>query len=336
MNPFRPDPVPVRPAQAFCGCLAWVLAVAAAFVCLVQALVPADFDSLFPLPQLVAFGPWFGLLAAIAAVCGVWGRRRAAVAVALACVVYQGFWCVGYWLPDKGFGGDAPAASARVMTLNCYFGGADAREIVETVDREGVQVLCLQEVTPTLYDELEAAGLSERLPYWCGQITGNQIWSAVPLEHAANDAVGYSGSLMPAATVDLGWGPVRVVSVHTCAPVPGLERYWDESLYKLARLRPSDSANAVPYLLMGDFNATIEHASFQAILASGFTDGAQAAGEGLVFTWPVNTGCPVPLVAIDHMLLDDGLRAGEFVYATVAGTDHRAVLATVWGTAATE
>ena len=324
-----------RPGSRVLGPIAWILTLCAALDCALQAFVPASADGVFPIPQIVAFGPWFGLLALVATLLALYSRRRIAAVLALLCVLYQGWWCVGYCLPHDSPSSPtetitADVAPTRVMTLNCYFGQADAQAITEVVAQEGVAILCLQEVNATLYEDLLACGLGDLLPYWCGQVTGNQLWSIYPLADPVDDAVGYSGSAMPAATIDAGWGPIRWVSVHTCAPVPGLEPYWDESLHRLSQIRSYDGqAPSTRYILMGDFNATIEHASFRAILANGFFDGAWQAGEGLVFTWPVNQGIPA-LVTLDHIVLDDGLRAGEFAYVTVAGSDHRAVLATVW------
>lgn len=327
-----------RPGGRILGVIAGALTACALIDCLLQALVTAQYDGLFPIPQIVAFGPWFGLMAVLAALCALYSRRRLVLILALACALYQAWWCAGYWIGAPSAHAEQPVHSSatetdpaclRVMTLNCYFGNASAQQIVDTVDQEGVELLCLQEVTENLYTALEEAGLDERLPYWCGAVTGNQIWSSVPLDNPVSDAAGYSGSSMPAATLHLPWGSLRFVSIHTCAPMPGLEHYWDESLYKVAHLSDYDTeADHASYILMGDFNATIEHASFQAILEQGFVDGALKAGEGLVFTWPMNKGIPA-LVTLDHILLSGQVVAHDFAYATIAGSDHRAVIATI-------
>lgn len=99
----------------------------------------------------------------------------------------------------------------------------------------------------------------------------------------------------------------------------------------LAEVGSSDEgapADGTPYLLAGDFNASLYHASFRTILGSGFVDGAREAGEGLAFTWPADGPLP-PLVTLDHMLLGTGLAATDFGYLDIPGTDHLAVLATV-------
>ena len=195
----------------------------------------------------------------------------------------------------------------------------------------GVDVLCLQETTAALVDALERAGLADLLPHRVGPTVGSQIWSRLPLADEVNDAVGYEGSAMPAATIAADGLSMRVVSVHTCSPTPGYERLWARSLGLLAEVGSSDEgapADGTPYLLAGDFNASLFHASFRAILGSGFVDGAREAGEGLAFTWPADGPLP-PLVTLDHMLLGTGLAATDFGYLDIPGTDHLAVLATV-------
>ena len=324
-------PSPRRaPWRSALGVLAIVGTGVAAAVCLAQALLPLEASWVFPVPQLVAFGPWFGLLALACGILALVARRRLVAVVALACVLYQALACAGYWIPaaDPRSPSASVTAPLQVMTLNCYFGQADAQGIVDAVRDQDVQVLCLQETTQRLTEALYACGLDDLLPYTAGPVTGDQIWSALPLEDEVDDAVGYSGCLMPAATVEVGDLRLRFVSIHTCAPMPGLEGYWFESLSRIAALRGYDAGlqSQDRYVLMGDFNAMLGHRVFQVILDQGFTDGVEAAGEGLVFTWPIDRG-PGPLVTLDHILLDEGLGLGGITYLDVPGTDHRGILA---------
>lgn len=318
------------PVRKVFGTLAAIGTALAAGVWLLE-LVPLEFSWVFPIPQLVAFDVWFGLLALICCALAAVARRRTVALVALICALLQLGGYLGYWTGVRNEQGPAPQeASVRVMTLNCYFGQADAQIVADTVREGGVQVLCLQETTSELTDALYDHGLGDVLPYWVGSVTGDQIWSAFPLQNEVVDAVGYSGCAMPAATAQIGDERLRFVSIHTCAPMPGLEGYWFESLGRIASLRGFD-AGLEPqdrYVLMGDFNAMRGHRAFANILDRGFTDGVRAAGEGMVFTWPIDKG-PFALVALDHILLDRGLDLRNVAYIDVAGTDHRGVLATV-------
>lgn len=311
--------------------LAWLFAGIALFGLLVCWCTPPQLERVFPVPQLAAAGPWYALPAAAACALGVWSRRKFVFTVALVCLIVQVAIVVPWWLPTI----ETPSglSALRVMTLNAYHGRADARSIVDVVVEQGVDVLLLQETTAELVSALEQEGLTELLPNRVGAIVGSQIWSSLPLTDAVDDAVGYEGSSMPAATVEL---PVdgkrmRVVSVHTCSPTPGYEGLWARSLGLLASIPENDPGtydDGTPYLLVGDFNSSVYHASFRTVLNAGFTDGACASGEGLAFTWPVDDG-RFPLVTLDHVLLGPGLAAGSFAYIDVPGTDHLAVIATV-------
>ena len=325
------------------GAFAWLLAAVALAGLLVCWCVPPRLEGTFPIPQLAAVGPWYALPALAACALGVWSRRRSAILVALVCLTLQIAVLVPYFVPsattpsqrDASVGAAAtdPAASGslRIMTLNAYHGQANAAAIVEAVREQGVDVLCLQETTGALVGALERAGLADLLPYRVGPTVGRQIWSRLPLSDEVDDAVGYEGSAMPAARVAADGLNVRVVSVHTCSPTPGYERLWARSLGLLAAVGGSDAGapdDGTPYLLAGDFNASLYHASFRAILDDGFVDGARAAGEGLAFTWPADGPLP-PLVTLDHMLLGTGLAATDFGYLDIPGTDHLAIVATV-------
>lgn len=330
-------PCTKRPTSSWlaraCACLA-VLGV------LVSWCVPSQVDGVFPIPQLAAAGPWYAVPALAAVLLGAWSRRRVALALGALCLAVQLAVAVPFWVPDglaaDAAGGSAAApaaepASVRVMTLNAYFGQADARAVVDAVRDEGIEVLCLQETTAAFTEALEEAGLDGLLPYRTGSTVGNQVWSSLPLEDAVGDAVGYSGSAMPAATVELADGSrLRFVSVHTCSPSLGYEGLWHYSLAMLAKVGALDGGRGenAAYVLAGDFNASFSHASFRAVLDAGFVDGALQAGEGLHFTWPAGSALP-PLVTLDHILLADGLTARDFSYVDVPGSDHRAVLATV-------
>ncbi len=306
--------------------------------------VPSQLDGVFPVPQLAAVGPWYALPALAGLLLALRAHRRAAALVALASLAVHIAIATSFWIPsatvpitaNEPLNGSpavstAATASLRVMTLNAYRGQADAQAVAAAVRGQGVEVLCLQETTATFTEALEEAGLGAVLPYRAGSAVGNQIWSSLPLEGAVADAVGYPGSAMPAATVELADGMrVRLVSVHTCSPSLGYEDLWHYSLAMVAKTGSLDGGRdgAVPYLLAGDFNATLYHASFRAVLAEGFSDGALQAGEGMAFTWPANAAVG-PLVALDHILLADGLAARGFVYVEIPGSDHLAVVATV-------
>ena len=198
------------------------------------------------------------------------------------------------------------AAQIRVMTCNVYKGAASAQSIVNAVREQHVQVLALQETTVDFVEELEAAGIDELLPHSerssSDGVYGNGVWSAHPLADVATDDIGSSASAMPAGTVSIeredgSIARVRLVSVHTCSPGPGYWDLWRRSIEEIGVVRERVATdNGLGYVLLGDFNATYDHAPFREMLGEGeaggasLHDAAREAGQGIVATWP--SGAP--------------------------------------------
>ncbi len=104
---------------------------------------------------------------------------------------------------------------------------ADAGKIVETVKAEHVEVLALQEVSWSLLDRLNDAGIANYLPY---SVTAQQTWhdnggvnvlySAAPMEDVEQNLIPVESSSVSAATIDFGGTKVRFGSVHPFSPRP--------------------------------------------------------------------------------------------------------------------
>ena len=263
--------------------------------------------------------------------------------MAVLAIALQAFWQYPFFYQPSKLPRAAVAAAsgetvntddgyARLMTCNVYKGRADAREIVDLVRSEHVEVLALQETTDAFVDDLNRAGIASYLPY--AQVSssdgvyGNGLWSASPLDDPSDDDVDSSASFMPGATVAFNDGQtqIRFVSVHTTSPTDGYWQQWKRSLDELGRLRYDTSRR---YVFMGDFNATDDHTPFRNFLGARFTDAAKQAAGGLVFTWPANIDYVPTFAGIDHIVLDSGMLAGRVKSLKIDGSDHKALLATV-------
>lgn len=341
-----------REAARMLGLLVCLTCLIFSLAAVASSLVPDEADLFPPVPQLAALLLPLATLALVmvpvAELCG--GRRIAAVlalsaALGLACTL-TGVWrasggslrlslpasvqdMVADQYPGSAQGG-TPAqgqGGVRVMTVNAHVGQADAAQIVALVRDLSVDVLFLQEVTPGLQERLLSAGLGQLLPERAGAALGEQVWSRLPMSDAVDDAVGYSGSSMAGATLQTPVGRLRVVSVHTCSPTPGYERYWNQSLSDVASLPDRDPVGTPQdtYLLAGDFNATSGNASFRFVLGRGLTDAASLTGTWWHGTWPSFA----PVAALDHVLLPDGLGVGKLSYVDVSGTDHVGIVCDV-------
>ncbi len=283
----------------------------------------------WPLAPLMAFTP-YALVAALVPL-GVtlllrqwWAAGVAlAVAVALAAVV----------LP-RGFGGPDPAGTAsgpelRVMTMNMKFGAADPDEIVQLVRDNKVDLLALQEYTSRASRALQAAGLESLLPvsvqygFKSDQPGGSALYSRFPLTDTGYRKLSeYFGQAY--ATVHVpGASPVLVESVHPCAPSAGDQMgCWRDGLAQ----EPRASRSGPVRLLMGDFNATLDHAPLQSLLRSGYRDAAATLGDGFETSWPYD-GTLLPPVTLDHVLADPRIAVRSLSLHAVRDTDHRSVVA---------
>jgi endonuclease/exonuclease/phosphatase family metal-dependent hydrolase len=128
---------------------------------------------------------------------------------------------------------------------------------------------------------------------------------------------------MPRAAVAVpGAGEVEVASVHTAPPTGSTAiETWEEGLDALPATGETDTLT----LLVGDFNATLDHAAFRDVVDRGYVDAGDATGEGLRFTWPERLQRPG--VTIDHVLADERIAITGYDVHELPDSDHRAVSA---------
>jgi endonuclease/exonuclease/phosphatase family metal-dependent hydrolase len=268
-------------------------------------------------PQVAAAAPWAALGLRLA------GRRGPAATAALAAVA------LGLVVRPRGIPTPQPEASGlvlRVLTANLYVGRADAEVIVARVREAGVDVLFLQELTEEAATRLKQAGLEDLMPHaqleLRGGSRGSGIYSRFPLSEGP--PVASVRAAQPTALLALPGGEtVELVCVHPSAPDlarKGAVR-WRTDLAVLPR--PGE----LPRIIAGDFNATLDHAAFRAVLGLGYADAALQAGIALTPTW----GLPGKgaVLTLDHVLVDRSCAVRACSVHVIPGSDHRAVYAEI-------
>jgi endonuclease/exonuclease/phosphatase (EEP) superfamily protein YafD len=230
-------------------------------------------------------------------------------------------------MPRRQPAADGPAL--RVLTANLLVGRAAETLIVDLARRTRADVLFVQELTEDAVSRLKLAGLGDLLPNEVTDVRANTargsgIYARYPLSGGLSLAP--TTIAQPTARLDLPSGqPVQLVCVHLRAPSPpwraGAVDRWRSDLSVLPP--PGD-----PLVIMaGDFNGSLDHAYFRALLRSGYADAASQAGIGLVPTWgPEPRGRPA-LLAIDHVLVDPRCAVRAASVHALPGSDHRAVYA---------
>lgn len=276
-----------------------------------------------PLVPLMAFTPYVAAGALLVSGIAVALRNWAAAAVAGLATL-----CLAAAVLPRAVGdGTAEAAgrtTLRVLSTNVYRGKADPEQLVALVDRLRPDLLAVQELTPRFARELRRAGLGERLSHAIVEVrqgaAGGGLYSRLPLRPLASGSPSFFRQ--PRAALRLPDGSrVRVVDVHPLTPGRiGIDA-WNDSL---GDLPPTGSG--APWVLIGDFNATLDHSRLREVLDRGYRDAGDVAGEGLEPTWP-NDGSLGPLITIDHVLADRRLGIVDYEVEELPGSDHRPVWA---------
>lgn len=315
---------------------------------MVLRMTPNGLDGKRYIPLIVAFVPWMAVLSAAILLISLISRRRVLAVISVLCLVIQLVWHVGFLYPRVSLSSAARTAVAsatasvddryaRLMTLNTRNGQADAAQIVQTVREQHVEVLALQELNSSMISRLNEAGIRELLPYSVvasaspsdnGGVNG--LWSDAPMTERTGDLIPIEASSIPAASIDFDGTLIRFGSVHPFSPRPSNQGLWDRGLGTISQLQDDDHT----FVLMGDFNATWDHASFRYLLGGRFVDAGENAGEWFHMTYPANKRLfgwiPVPAaVEIDHIVHDRSVVVGDLDAVTVSGSDHNALLGTL-------
>ena len=298
--------------------------------------------------RLVAFTPYalglyllalVVLLVASLRTRGGWrALLRTLAAVALLGVLLHAGWASGPFVGGTPARAASSARPVTVMTSNLRFGRADTAALVELAVRRHVDVLVLQEVTPTALAGLEAAGAGQVWPHRAGApapgAAGTVVFSRGRLARVHRLGTPFGSYRMTAGLPPRshrGGGRVTLLAVHPRPPIGNVTGWRADQDTVREAAREADG----PTILAGDLNATMDHSSLRELVGRGYADAATQARSGWQPTWPsagvvrhLGFGVP-PLVAIDHVLLRGGLRADRTEVVAVDGTDHRALDATV-------
>ena len=278
------------------------------------------------LVQLFAFTPYVAAWVWLPVIFAATGRHWAAGGLALVAAVILTACVLPRAVPGRGPSG---GVALQVMTSNLLFGRADPATVVRLVRDHDIEVLAVQEFTPEAQAGLRAAGLDDLLPYSSlaaeTGTTGSGLYSRFPVTAAGAHRNG-GGFMQAYGTIQPpGSDPLIVESAHPNAPfaVSALND-WREDLAKQPHADPDGPAR----ILLGDFNATLDHAELRDLISHGYRDAAVLAGKGLVPTWgPYHGPRRLPPVTIDHVLVDARIGVRDVRVHRVPDSDHRAVLA---------
>lgn len=275
----------------------------------------------YPLIPLLAYTPYVAVAALLLTGVAVALRNWAASSVVAVATI-----CLAAVVVPRTIGSPGDPAGHEqlaVLSANIHHGTADPEALIALVERLHPDLLSVQELTPRFARELRAAGIDRLLPeselVVQSKVSGAGLYARHPL-HGLPEPARFQFR-MPRAAIDLPGGrPLRVVGVHPYPPQPERVEEWSSALESL----PS-AGSGVPWILAGDFNATLDHAELRDLIGRGYEDAADETGKGLEPTWPV--GRHFLPVTIDHVLADRRLGISRYEVIDLPGSDHRAVFA---------
>jgi len=254
-------------------------------------------------------------------------RRRRGPALPLVLVAVVGLLLHVWWYAPQLTGANPPPAEDAtplvVVTANLRLGEADGVELVRAVFDEHADLLVVQEVTQALLADMDRAGLAELLPYRVGEPGGSATGTMAFARVELTDQVRVPTSL---GSWGFAMGDLRVLAVHPTYPVDASGWARDHGVIAEA------VADQRPDLVLGDFNATMDHVQMRALVDDGYRDVGELDNGGWLPTWPAEgrfDWLGLPLAQIDHVLVGSELAALGMHTVEVPATDHRAVVARV-------
>jgi endonuclease/exonuclease/phosphatase (EEP) superfamily protein YafD len=281
-----------------------------------------------PLAQLIAFTPYVAALSPIPFLLALTTRRWWAAGLAAVAGLVLVAAVLPRWIADGDALAEATGPRLRVLSANLLAGQADPAAVVALVRDHDIDLLAVQELTPEEVQRLDAAGLAGLLPNRVIDPAPGVVGSGIFTRYRLRDngvRVNPRGFRQSSAMLFIpGTDYVAVESVHPSPPSPArFTPQWRQGLTG----QPRPNEDGVLHVLLGDFNATLDHDVIRDLLAKGYRDAAAVTGDGLAGTWGPYDGDPIPPVAIDHVLADGRVGVRDFSVHAVAGSDHRAILA---------
>lgn len=212
------------------------------------------------------------------------GHRRAPFAVAAVVVMGLLGLHVWWWAPMWTGETPLPADDAKpltVMNANSFRGGIDGHRLGPGRQPAPRRGHCRGGDHPFELKKMESAGLSTGWPYRVGEVDGGgvsrtMVFSRYPLVDVDAVPTAFDSWVM---TVQAPAGDLRLLAVHPTPPVDAQQ--WRSDLDAVVAAAGAD-------LVVGDCNATLDHAPLRALLDEDFRDAAELTNAGWQTTWPVN------------------------------------------------
>jgi len=165
---------------------------------------------------------------------------------------------------------------------------------------------------------LRQQGIEQAYPYSTlagGRYRPDAIWSKRPLEDVH---VSTGPDDRPRATVVVDGRRLLIQAVHVENAIRSRAGWNGE----LAELKERAASATGPVAMIGDFNSTRWNPPFGELLDSGLHDAHESVGQGRSRSWPNLDPFPIPLMRLDHALVNDQVGVVSVHDVDIPGSDH--------------
>lgn len=272
-------------------------------------------DRIWPLVPLVSFTPQALLWMLLPLVLALLLRARWMAIVVLVAMVWM-----TVLVAPRTFANDQPVAGGKTvtwMTANLLTGAASVRELEKVISGSDPDIITLQEVTPANVAALRAAGVMRSRPYVVGEPATGSVGYVTISRWKLTTVPGSELASGHWPEMRVSGLPLYVRNVHPAPPIkPNPTRTWQKNL------RAIPAPGRTPSVIAGDFNATLDHRDFRAVLGRGYRDSGDETGNGLKWTWDVTRN---GRLVIDHVLVSPGIAVSDYTVHNIPGSDHNAI-----------
>jgi endonuclease/exonuclease/phosphatase (EEP) superfamily protein YafD len=276
---------------------------------------------------ITAATPWL-LLPSGALLAGALVTRRPGLAgLAAGLVAYQAK-CTQPWpRPPATTGGGADGRLLKVAFANVWRSNTDVKGILAELAAGEHDVVGLAEVTDHHLDAIEAVLPPSTYPWRKVEPDGPDgskglaLVSRFPLERVEKWWTRGHPQLEGTVLVP-GAPPFRLLVVHTWGPMGYQIKNWRAQLVDIAARAEGERT-----VIVGDFNATLQHRSFARLVGARWSDAATRAFGGWGATWPANRWWRPAALRLDHILVGPEISVRSGRAGRACGSDHRPVSA---------
>jgi endonuclease/exonuclease/phosphatase (EEP) superfamily protein YafD len=221
--------------------------------------------------------------------------------------------------------------SIRVVTQNVWSGHRDVVGICTELRDFMPTLVVLQEITHDHVRRIDESGVFDKFPFREARPhdghAGLGAWSRFPLE--SSEWIEVAGEVQLRVWIrGPGTRMIRAYGVHAPSPMPVNVARWSQWFNVMAYDVSQELAlHDHPLIVLGDFNATVDHAGFRGILRAGLTDAAARPRGFSEMTWPRRWAWVPTLFRVDHVLVTGDVPVLSHRVGEGTGSDHRPVMA---------